>query len=235
MRQFFVWVAALAATSSLTAAPIAGNGSLGDFTGDFSYNAVTHTVSVTLTNAPTTAAGGVLTGFAFSLPGQPGAVTSVVYTPPGMGPGSSFTLLGGASFNNSVNVNPYGLADLGAALGGNWQGGGPSAGGLAIGDSATWTFKLVGDNAILDTLTAASIYNTLSTGGGEGARGFLVRFRSFDNGGSDKVPGGQFGNPDPPTDPDGDPDVVPEPATMVTLGLLGAMGLVGYRLRRKKA
>jgi hypothetical protein len=226
--------AVLASGPPAPAAPIAGNGFLGDFTGDFSYNAATHTVSVTLTNAATTAPGGRITGFAFNLPGQPGAVTGVTYTPPGVGPGSTFSLLGGTSHSNGAPVNPYGDADVGAALGGDWLGGGSPAGGLAVGQSATWTFLLSGNNAALDALTAQQIYEALTTGGGQGQANFLVRFRGFDNGGSDKVPGGDFGDEDPPVDPTGDP-TIPEPTSLAAFALVGGLGLLGRRYFRKPA
>jgi hypothetical protein len=84
----------------------------------------------------------------------------------------------------------------------------------------------------MGSLNENDLFNTQTTGGGKGKANFLVRFKGFDNGGSDKVPG-LIG--DPPVDPAGDPDVVPEPATLVTVAVLGGMGLIGYRLRRKKA
>ena len=221
------------AASAAHAAPIAGNGYLGDFSGDFSYNSTTHTVSVTLTNAATTLPGGLITGFAFNLPGQPGAVTGVAYTASGPA-GTSFSLLGESSFNNTVDVDPYGNADIGAALGGDWLGGGSPNAGLAVGETGTWTFQLSGNSAFLDSLTAAGIYGAQTTGGGQGAVGFLVRFKGFDNGGSDKVPGGEFGNENIPPTPSGAP-TIPEPATVATFGLLGLLGAAGYRFRRNRA
>lgn len=229
MRQSITLAVALATACGVVhAAPISGNGLLGDYTGDFSYNAGTQTVSVSLTNSLTTLPGGRITGFAFNLPT---GVTVSGYSALGAA-GTTFTLLGGPSFNNSVSVNPYGDADTGAALGGSWLGGGSPAGGVAVGQSGTWTFQLSGSG--LGALTETDFFNLLTTGNGSGQNRvpFLVRFRGFDNGGSDKVPGG-FG--DPPVDPTGDPEVVPEPATMVTLGILGGMGLMAYSLRRKKA
>jgi hypothetical protein len=216
----FLWAAALvvSAVAPASAAPIAGNGTLGDFTGDFSYNSVSHMVTVSLTNAATTAPGGLITGFAFNLPQQPGAVTGVTYN--AVGPnGTTFALLGGASFNNSVSVSPYGDADIGAAL-------------VAIGQTGTWTFQLTGNNSILNALTAQQIYDTVTT---NSQYGFLVRFKGFDGGGSDKVPGGSLGIPDPPITPTGDPSTVPEPTTLAVFGALAGFGALGYRFRRKTA
>lgn len=219
-----------AVPSIAQASPISGNGFFGDFTGDFSYNAVTHQVSVTLTNAATTLPGGRITGFGFNIPGQPGAVTGVTYAANGPA-GTTFTLLGGPSFNNSVPGNPYGDFDIGAALGGNLLGGGSPVPGVAIGQTGNWTFTLTGNNAFLDSLTEASFFSSLSTGNTPAHQvPFLVRFRGFDNGGSDKVPG-VFG--DPPVDPGGNPEV-PEPATLLLFGALGGLGLLSRRLRNSK-
>jgi len=232
MRVRSALLCCLIFTSSSFAAPISGNGFLGDFTGDFAYNAGTHTITVSLTNAPTTAPGGRLVAFAFNLPGTTANITGVTYN--AVGPnGTAMTLLGGTP-NNSVSVQPYGAADIGAGLGGQWLGGGSPNAGLAIGETGTWTFQLQGDNAFLSGLNTNSIFNMLTTGGGEGQANFLVRFRGFANGGSDKVPGG-FG--DPPVDPDGDPtpEVVPEPASIIVFTLAGGLGLLGLRKRRLSA
>jgi hypothetical protein len=209
----------------VSAAPISGNGFLGDFTGDFTYNAGSHTVSVTLTNASTTAPGGRLVAFAFNLPGTTTDITGVTY---GNG-GTALTLLGGTP-NNSVSVQPYGHADIGAGLGGSWLGGGSPNPGLAVNQTATWTFQLQGDNTFLNNQTTASLFNALTTGGGAGQENFLVRFRGFDNGGSDKVPGG-FG--DPPIDPVGTQEV-PEPTSLIAFAVVGSLGLFGIRKRRNR-
>lgn len=213
--------------------PIVGNGFLGDFTGDFSYNPVTHQVSVTLTNAATTSPGGLITGFGFNIPGQPGAVTGVTYAANGPA-GTTFSLLGGPSFNNSVPGNPFGDFDIGAALGGSLLGGGNPNPGVAINQTGNWTFTLTGNNAFLDSLDVNDFFATLSTGNTpEHQVPFLVRFRGFDNGGSDKVPG--ILGDDPPGDPTGDPTFVPEPATLVLFGALGGLGLLCRRSRKSDA
>lgn len=228
MRSFIALAAAFAAAPLTVAAPITltGNGLLGDYAGSFAYNSTTRTVSVTLTNAATTLPGGKLTGFVFNLPGQPGKVSSVTYVPPG-GAGSAFSLLGGSSFSNSVNVNPYGAADFGAALGGDWLGGGSPALGLAIGDTATWDFVLSGDDAYLSTLTEAAFLSQLTTGAGKPGEAFLVRFKGFVNGGSDKVPLG-----DPNGGPTGTAEV-PEPASVLAFATITGLGLLGVRYRRR--
>ncbi len=220
----------LITTTNSSAAPVtfAGNGFLGDFTGSLDYNSTTHTITVTLTNASSTLPGGMITGFAFNLPNQPGNVTGVTYT--AQGPhGTLFSLLGGPSFSNSVNVAPYGDADIGAALDGDWLGGGNPNQGLAIGQTGTYTFQLTGNATYLNALTAQAIFDTQTNGGGEAAN-FLVRFRGFDNGGSDKVPAVE-GDTIPP-ESGGSPEI-PEPATIAVLGAMAGLGALGYRVRRK--
>jgi hypothetical protein len=142
-----------------------------------------------------------------------------------------FLLLGGPSFTNSVTVAPYGKADTGAALGSNWEGGGTPSDGLGVGQSGTFTFTVTGIAPLIAGLSDTALLGLLTDttgGGGNQPENFIVRFKGFNGGGSDKVPddpgGGIVGTPE-----------VPEPATLVTVAVLGGMGLIGYRLRRKKA
>lgn len=234
------WAAAVLlalAPSRATAAPIAisGNGALGDYTGSFDYtftSSTAGTVTVSLTNAATTAAGGKLTGFAFNVP-TGATVTAVVYNAAGPN-GTALTLVGGPGFNNSVPGNPFGDFDMGAALGGNLLGGGSPNPGLQIGQSGTYTFDLTGSG--LDTLTPASFFapTTVSSNpsAGQGAENFLARFRGFDNGGSDKVPG-DVGQILPDSPPRGEPEVptVPEPGTLAAVAALGGLGAFARRRR----
>lgn len=242
MRQFVALAVALftacgfahATPISFAADTLNSESGLGNYTGtlDYSYSAGFGTITVNLTNTSSVANGGFLTALAFNLPGTHAPLTvSMAYSGSG-----SFGLIGGSGFTNGINVQPFGDADIGASTGTSWQGSGPPANGLGVGQSGNWTFTLSGDNTYLNGLTASSIFNALTQPqGGSGVDNFLVRFRGFNNGGSDKVPagpgddgsGGGGGGPDP--------DVVPEPATMVTLGVLGGMGLLVARVRRKKA
>jgi hypothetical protein len=118
---------------------------------------------------------------------------------------------------NDVSGVPYGQFDFGAALGGDFEGGGNPNDGIAVGDTATFTFTFSGTS--LDTLTASSFLNEFSTGQQQSAA-FLVRFRGFNDEGSDKVVGEECETPP-----------VPEPATMLMMGT-GLTGLAGV-LRRK--
>lgn len=100
--------------------------------------------------------------------------------------------------------------EFGAALGGDWTGGGNPNGGLAVGSSATFTFTL----ASLAGLTAEDFTH------------IAVRFKACENDESDKVLGVVDGN----GNGNGGPPPIPEPGTM---GLLGT-SLAGLLWRRRK-
>jgi hypothetical protein len=194
----------------------AGLNGLGFYKGtlDYTDTDATHAkLTVTLTNTSPAANGGYLTGFAFNDPG--GKVTGV-----SLGGPAAFSLLGGPKFANGVNGAPFGHFDIGAAVGGSFEGGGKPSPGLGVGQTRTFVFSLTGKS--LDTLTVQSFVHELSVGpgSGEGHEPFVARFRGFNNGGSDKVPDSVVNHS-------------PEPGTLALAGA-ALFSLVGYGWCRRK-
>lgn len=220
-----VCLCALLSANPAVADPIGGassqsTGMLGDFVGDFNFSMVdanSGTITVQLTNTSQPINGGFITGFVFNNPGN--AITSASLA----GTNGSFQLLGGATYNNTVPGNPFGDFDIGAALGGNFLGGGNPNFGIGVGDTDTFVFSVSGTG--VGSLTNANFFNELSDNSSQGHNDqfFLVRFRGFINGGSDKVPAG---DPTQPPDPDDVPppiDSVPEPASLLLWAILATV------------
>ncbi|TVQ63105.1 MAG: hypothetical protein EA379_04405 [Phycisphaerales bacterium] len=141
------------------------------FTGTAGY---THTggnagsLVITLTNT-TPSVGGTITGLAFNsgVDGVSATLTSSTH----------------AAFQGMTNVNtmPFGHSFLaGAALGGNWQGGGNPAGGIGVGDTGIFVFSVLSAQA--ESLQASNFFD------GPAEQNFVIRFRGLDNGGSAKAP-----------------------------------------------
>lgn len=189
---------------SANAIGIFGNGPLGSFTGDFSYNDVLDTVTVQLTNTSPVANGGFLTAFLFNNPGFT-SISNFSST------SSAFNLIGGVTFNNSVSATPAGFYDVGASsTNGQFLGGGNPTSGIPVGATETFVFALTG----VSLLDLDDFLNTPSSNGGSF---FIARFRGFNDGGSNKVPG----------------NTIPEPATMLLVGT-GLAGLAGFRRKFRK-
>jgi hypothetical protein len=200
-----------AANAVLT--PFEGTGTWGAYTGTIEYtfaNANTAQFKVFLTNTSPVANGGYLTGFVFNNPSN--NITGITFS----SSDADFSLLGGPTFNNSVNGSPYGQFDIGASTSTSFEGGGNPNKGIAVGNTADFTFDLTGNN--LDGLSNQSFIDedSVGPGDGQGHEGFVARFRGFQNEESDKVPAGE--------------PVVPEPATMLLFGA----GAAAAFLRKRK-
>ncbi len=204
-------------TSQARAIAIAGDtaastSGLGDFTGTMTYSFTSATEAqliIELMNTSPELNGGFITAFVFNNPGD--LIDSVVFS----SSDADFQLLGGPGFDDGVNGAPYGQFDVGSSTGSGFEGGGSPNVGIGVNSSAIFTFAFGG--SMLDTLSELSFLLALSegTGAGEGYEGLVVRFRGFEDGGSDKVPGAE----------------VPEPATAVLLGL-SLLGAARVRQRR---
>lgn len=185
---------------------------LADFTGYLDYDSTLYQLTVSLTNTTSATCGGALTAFVFNNPDN--KIAAVTLTEDSSFPNFD-TVLGGSSFQNTVNGGPYGQFDIGLSTGANFEGGTPSDG-IPVGKTAKFVFTFTGTD--LGSLTTQSFIDAYSVppGDGQGVQFFVARFQSLTCGaGSDKVPA-----------------VVPIPGTLMLLGS-GALGLVGLRRRRK--
>lgn len=204
-------------TSSVCGMPIYGNSStgstegIGSFTGDFQYMSasdISASILLSLTNTSPAGNGGYITAVAFN---NPGNLISSVLLPSSP---ANFSLIGGSGFNNSIDADPFGDFDIGAASTTAWLGGGSPTGGIPVGSTGSFTFSLTGTG--LAGLTTQSFINELSYNSGQ-ANWLSVRLRGFDDDGSDKVPGAP----------------IPEPGTIMLLGS-GLMGVAAYGRKRFK-
>lgn len=228
-RRFFLALAALCASLGSARADIiniADNELPGQFTGTVEVTNQTYSsalIKVTLTNTSPFSNGGFLTAFAFNDPnsttkGNIGSVTNYQQT---FNPatGQNFALLGAPTYNNSVSSAPFGNFDIGAGVGGSWHSGGNPVDGLAVGETGTFSFLVNGTN--LTKLTAANLLTAMSS---TGTAGFVVRFRGFTDGSSDKDIAGVVVKP-PVNNP------VPAPPALLLAGI-GFVALIG---RNRKA
>lgn len=170
---------------------------LGNFEGFVQYDFLggsSGLLTISLTNTSDLDNGGFITAFLFNMDSSD-AVASL----------SSATYDFDQATGNGLNGSPFGDPyDAGAGINGSFEGGGNPNQGIAIGDTGLFTFDISASDAsslsALSFMTGAYDFN------------FLVRFRGFEDGGSDKVP------------------AAPAPGA---LALLGAAGLVAGGRRRR--
>lgn len=154
-------------------------------------------ITIDLTNTTSPTLGGFITGIALNAiagAGGPFFVSSTdvdfLVTP------------------SPVDASPYGHFMAGAALGGNWLGGGTPEDGIGVGQSARFEFTIHGSREFLKGLDAETVLD-------HSAHAMAVRFRGGVGGWSDKVVG-----------------CAPSPGGIAAL-LIGP--LIGIRRRRRSA
>jgi hypothetical protein len=189
-----IGVLALAAAAQADLINISGNGALGDFTGTIDYDGGTNVLIITLSNTSPVANGGFLTGVVFNIDSADAAASAVL-----TGTTDADFLDTGSEF-----AGGFGTFDAGAALFASFLAGGSPNGGVEVGESVTLTFLVTASDRAF--LTASSFIND-----DVNDPDFLVRFRGFEDDGSDMVPG------------------TPGPAA---LSLLGVAGMLSGRRRR---
>lgn len=170
---------------------------LGSFTGSMEWNylgANAGTLEVSLTNTSPSENGGYLTGFAFN------TVYSLQIKIAENGARAGWIDI------DEVNAPPLGMFDHGAALGGDWLGGGSPLGGIGVGQTFDFVFDVRGDPTLLASLVVHDFFDETD------GWGFAARFRGFDDGGSDKVTAS-----------------LPAPGALTALTL----GVLGSRRRRR--
>ncbi len=180
---------------------------LGSFEGSISYEydagGDVGLLSISLTNTSDPDFGGYITGFLFNVAGEDPTPTATL---------TSGTYPFKTALGNGLNGQPYGNPfDGGAALEGEFMGGGSPTDGIAVGD--TGIFDLVINSADAAFLTAINFIE-----GGRYEFNFIVRFRGFNNGDSDKVPGAV---------------IIPLPPA-VAMGGFGLMAMFGVRRIRRR-
>ena len=170
---------------------------LGAFAGSMEWTdggAGSGLLRVTLTNTSPIANGGYLTGFAFRMLYKDQVKIEYASSHPGW------------SGIAEPDCNPFGEFDYGAALGGNWLGGGSPVLGIGVGQTFVFRYDVRGEESLLATIIAHDFFDETE------GWGFAARFRGFADGGSDKVTAS-----------------LPSPGALALL----ALGSLGARRRRR--
>ena len=170
-----VLVGGLAATNPLQAGFVDFKGAgwksteaLGSLTGRITYDSGLGSLLVELTNTSNPGNGGFITGFLFNI-ADGGNDVSVALT------SATHPFLQTVTPMERAGA-PFGIFDAGAALDGDWEGGGDPNPGIAVNQTGMFGFLVTGTGA--GDLTATSFLD----------EGLVARFRGFVDGGSDKLP-----------------------------------------------
>ncbi|MFO1258096.1 MAG: hypothetical protein U1E78_06780 [Gammaproteobacteria bacterium] len=183
----FIFVPFTVSATIITEQTVTGTGSSGSYSAQFKWDG--SVLSLDLTNTSNPANGGYLTGFLLELPGT-----------------SSFTkwqtntnLTALTPKEENYSGAPYGSFDYGYALGGNFLGGGSPKSGISVGKTGHFEFSQWNN---VNGFDVGDFFQNLSTLE-QTDTNLLVRFKGFNDGGSDKVVG--IFNPPPPANPEPPP------------------------------
>jgi hypothetical protein len=198
---------------------------LGAFEANFTWTG--SALEMAITNTSDAANSGALTGFLMNLPDGLSFNTALTDS-------KLFPLL---PHSGPFDGSPYGMFDYGFAIGGHFLGGGPPYNGLGVGETGNFVFSdWTGLPIEFDTMTSEEIEHFLldnTSTSKLGDANLLARFRGFNDGGSDKVPGIFDDIPPPPPPPPPPPAIeIPTPGTLVFM-LTGLLGLVFRKKWRK--
>lgn len=229
---------ALADPITITGDTANSTSNLGNFTATLVYtptSATQATLSVmNLDNTSPLANGGFITAFVFNNPNNLISGVNLMVTG-----NPNFSLLGGPTFNNTINAQPFGDFDIGVTTdptpnnNSSFEGGGNPNRGIGV-NAAPVTFNFLLTGTMLNTLDESSFLNTFSNPRGDdlAQAAFVVRFRGFNDGGSDKAPGIAVGGGG--GGGGGNGGVIPEPTSLALWGL-GTLGVAAYLRRRRAA
>ena len=193
--------ASLIAEDTLT-----GTGSLGSYSAHFTWDG--NTLNLDLTNLSDPSNGGYITGLLLNLPtGNTFNDTS-----------SDTHLLALLPSNHGYNGAPYGRFDYGYALKGNFLGGSKPDDGIAVGNTGHFEFSDWSNAENFDIQDAFLNLATLD----ENDTNLLVRFKGFNNGGTDKVLATYL----PSTDGSDDPSSLEPPLPSVEASLPNTLWLI---------
>ena len=162
------------------------------------------TLDFLVKNTSSSSVGGYLTGIVLK------EVSGATYVS-----GSYLTNNSHFSLVTNASASPFGTFPVGAALGGNWLGGGSPNNGIAA-NGGTGDFKFT--FSYTGTAPTETDWKNILNG-----NGFVARFKGLTNGGSNKVP--DIASTGVSTD-----SVTPEPSTFV-IAALGTLGFLAYGLR----
>lgn len=200
---------ASAGTMSISFGSAQGLEGLGSFTGSMQWsyaggNATRGYLSISLKN--TSSIHGYLTAFALNGP-KTGFTYGLQST---SAPAEFFGMIGGgANPTGTISAAPWNKYVLGASTSSSWLGGGSPLKGLDVGETGNFIFNVDASASLLAGLDVLSFFAS-----NNGNPEMAVRFRGFDNGGSDKVAAQEL-----------TVVPVPMPAVLAAAGLLGAAAL----------